>query len=291
MDFTEGIDLIGNKLNRWWLAGIKMLPNFFLALIVLAVFLFGARVIRKLTNRVVISFSKSESLGGLISLIVYALMLVVGLMMALDIMSLDKTVSSLLAGVGIIGLALGFAFQDLTSNFISGAFMAFKRPFEVGHKVETNGFIGIIDHIHLRDTTLRTTSGLHVIIPNKDIFQKPIINYTRSATRRIELEFSVPVTMDLNYVENIIRDAIKKIKSRSSIDDIEFYYTSIEDPRVKLQVSFRINNAEPKGFFIMRHKAITAIYRAFADKNIIKVTQPTTAEPVGNGKPQIESKG
>jgi small conductance mechanosensitive channel len=290
MDFSEGIDLIGNKLNRWWLAGIKMLPNFFLAIIVLSIFLFGAKFIRRLTNRVVIRFSKSESLGGLISLVIYGLMLVVGLMMALGIMNLDKTVSSLLAGVGIIGLALGFAFQDLTSNFISGAFMAFKRPFEVGHKIETNGFIGTIDHIHLRDTTLRTTSGLHVIIPNKDIFQKPIINYTRSATRRIELEFSVPVTIDLNYVETLVRDAIKKIKSRSNIDDIEFYYTSIEDPRVKLQVSFRINNAEPKGFFIMRHKAITAIYRVFADKNIVKISQPQAVEPAANGKVSMESK-
>jgi small conductance mechanosensitive channel len=289
MKFSEPFDLIYNKLNHWWLAAIKMLPNFILAIFVLVIFFFSAGLVRRITNRFVIRFSKSESLAGLISLVVHSLMLIVGLMMALGIMNLDKTVSSLLAGVGIIGLALGFAFQDLTSNFISGAFMAFKRPFEVGHKVETNGFIGTIDHIHLRSTTMRTTTGLQVIIPNKDIFQKPIINYTESSVRRIELEFSVPNTVDLYYLENIIRDAIKKIKSRSTVDDIEFYYTAIEDPRVKLQVSFRITNAEPKGFFIMRHKAITAIYRVFAEKNIITITRPQPQEPVSNGKAQIKT--
>ena len=193
---------------------------------------------------------------------------------ALDILRLDKAVSSLLAGVGIIGLALGFAFQDLSSNFISGLYMAFRRPFEIGDKVETNAFIGTILKIELRSTTLTTTAGLHVIIPNKDIFQKPIINYSRSDHRRVELDFSLPNTTDLSIVESLVRKALEGIGN--AISEIEFYYTAIEDPKVKLTVSFRIDNSEPKGFMTARHKAIVAIHKIFGENQIVKITAPAS---------------
>ena len=57
-----------------------------------------------------------------------------------------------------------------------------------------------------------------------------------------------------------------------SADKIEFYYTGIEDPKIKLTVSFHIDNAEPKYFMTQRHEAIKAIYKTFADHNIIKLT-------------------
>lgn len=132
--------IIENKITRWFLAVIKMLPNFILALLVMAAFIIVARFIRRFTEKVTRRLFKSESMSGLTSAVLYTLTIVVGIMISLNILKLDKAVTSLLAGVGIIGLALGFAFQDLTANFISGAFIAFKRPFDVGHTVETNGF-------------------------------------------------------------------------------------------------------------------------------------------------------
>jgi len=272
MDFDKGIDLISDKLKGWWIIMVKMLPNFLLAAVVLFLFFLLAKWIRIVSYKVLMRISRSESIAALISAILYSLIIIIGLMTALNIMNLDKTVSSLLAGVGIIGLALGFAFQDLTANFIAGVFMAFKRPFEVGHKVETNGFIGKIDHIQLRSTTMITDAGLHVIIPNKDIFQKPIINYSRSENRKVELEFTVPSSVDLSYAEEIVRKAIQKIESKNPINDIRFYFTAIDDPKVKLTVSFQIDNKEAKGFMTTRHKAIVAIYKAFAENNIVKIS-------------------
>src|SRR5690606_28863708 len=126
---------------------------------------------KKLVYNIVFRLSDTPALSGLLSSIGYLAIFFVGISIALDVLQLDKAVSSLLAGAGIIGLALGFAFQDLTANFISGIYITFRRPFEVGHQVETNGFTGTVENIELRSTTLRTIDGLHVIIPNKDIFQ------------------------------------------------------------------------------------------------------------------------
>ena len=279
MDVSIGIDLIFQKLHRWWVAIIKMLPNFLLAIIVFILFFFIAKWIRNWTCKIVKRISKSESVGGLVSIIIYALIIIVGFTTALSIMNLEKTVASLLAGVGIIGLALSFAFQDLTSNFISGVFMTFKRPFELGDKIDTNGFTGTVNHMQLRSTTLLTTAGLHVIIPNKDVFQKPIINYSRSASRRIELEFSVVNTTDLSYLELLLRKAVEKIEN---VKDVKLFFMAIDDPKIKLTLSFAIDNRQAGGFMSTRHKAIIAIYKAFGDNKIVQITNPTP--PQANGK-------
>jgi small conductance mechanosensitive channel len=192
-------------------------------------------------------------------------------MTALQIMQLDKAVSSLLAGVGIIGLALGFAFQDLTANFISGAFIAFKRPFDIGHTIETNGFTGTIQEIRLRSTTLRTYAGLHVIIPNKDIFQKPIINYSLTEERKVELEFQIVNTVDLDFISDRIKDALEKAASNDTIRNIEVYYSAIADPKIQVYISFWTSNNHPQEFMKARHQAILAIYRVFAENKIYTV--------------------
>jgi len=272
MDITQWTNIIFKKLEGWITTFIKMLPNLVLATILLVIAYFIARLIRRLSYKVTLRVSKSDSVSGVVSVILQSLVMFFALTFALGILNLDKTVASLLAGVGIIGLALGFAFQDLSSNFISGLFMAFRSPFEIGDKVETNAIIGTIHEMKLRSTTLITTAGLHVIIPNKDIFQKPIINYSRSENRRVELDFTLPNTTNLTFAESLIRKAVENTGEGSQISEVEFYYTGIDDPKIKLTVSFRIDNNEPKGFMKHRHEAIKSIYKAFGENNIVNIS-------------------
>ena len=271
MNIGHWTSLIFGKLERWVNTLIKMLPNIIVATVVLVVAYFVARLVRNVTYKLALRISKSDSVSSVVSVLFQMLTMFFAITIVLGILNLETAVSSLLAGVGIVGLALGFAFQDLTANFIAGLFMAFKRPFEIGDKVETNAFIGTIHEIKLRSTTLTTTAGLHVIIPNKDIFQKPIINYSRSENRRVELDFTLANTFDLAEAETIVRNAVEHLENASPATDIEFYYTGIDDTKIKLTVSFRIDNAEPKGFMNHRHKAILAIHKAFAEHGIVKI--------------------
>ena len=273
MDIKHWTTLIFNKLESWTTTFIKMLPNLTVAILVVVAAYFIAKLVRNLSYKLTQRISKSDSVSSVVSVIFQTLTMFFAFTIALGILNLDKAVASLLAGVGIIGLALGFAFQDLSSNFISGLYMAFRRPFEIGDKVETNAFTGTIEKIELRSTTLSTTAGLHVIIPNKDIFQKPIINYSRSENRRVELDFALPNTTDLAFAESVVRKALEELEG-NEIKDVEFYYTAIEDPKIKLTVSFKIDNEEPKGFMVPRHKAIVAIYKVFGENNIVKIAIP-----------------
>ena len=252
-------DLIWGKLLRWGDYLVKMLPNFVLAVLVMLAFIFVAKLVRKLSARIVHRLSKSESVSSLTSAIIYTLVVAVGLMISLKILKLEQAVTSLLAGVGILGLALGFAFQDLTSNFISGAFIVFKRPFDVGHTVDTNGFVGTVEDIQLRATMIRTMAGLHVIIPNKDIFQKPIINYSLTQARRVELEFFISNIVGLREASEALLTAIDGLHDRGGQKDPEVYFSGIEEGKTKVYISFWTKRTVPDDFLKAKHEAVLAV--------------------------------
>jgi small conductance mechanosensitive channel len=180
----------------------------------------------------------------------------VGVFIALNILKLESAVASLLAGASIIGLAVGFAFQDLTANFISGAYIAFRKPFEVGDLIETNSFLGNVDDINLRSTTIRTFEGLHVLLPNKEIFQKPIINYSRTNERKIELTFTIPQKANLQEIKDKLLSKVSTLNYLHSNKPSEFYYTAPDGSNLKGVLSVWIQNHEPPGYLEARHQVL-----------------------------------
>jgi small conductance mechanosensitive channel len=177
-------------------------------------------------------------------------------------------VSSLLAGAGIIGIILGFAFQDITSNFISGVYIALKKPFDIGHTIKTNDFIGNVEEIHIRSTTIRTFSGLHLMIPNRDIIQKPLINYSLTNERRIELEFYIDAASDLEKTYNAIQEGMSHISYTYPGKNTEIYFNDFKENAIKVAVWFWIDNHAPPGFMVARHDAIFNVMTVLRKKSI-----------------------
>ena len=101
-----------------------MFPNILLAAAMVVVGWLMAKLARSVAAKLLARTTFGLSLQRLIANAIYLLVLMVGLFGALSVLHLDKTVTSILAGAGIVGLALGFAFQDIAANFISGVAMA-----------------------------------------------------------------------------------------------------------------------------------------------------------------------
>ena len=120
MDIKEASEILLQQLESWYTSIVAGIPNFVLAVLVVLIFGILSKKVKTLTNKLVFRFSNNDSLASLSAVVTAYIVLLVGMFIGLDILNLDKAVTSLLAGAGIIGLALGFAFQDLTSNFISG---------------------------------------------------------------------------------------------------------------------------------------------------------------------------
>ncbi len=269
MNISGWLGLIFKKVEGWWVNFIKMLPNILLAAIVLVLFYFIGKLFRKLWFRIFHKISGKNTISGFLATLIYIFILFLGFFIALNILNLDNAVTSLLAGASIIGLAVGFAFQDLTANFISGAYIAFRKPFEVGDLIETNNFIGTVEEINLRSTTIRTFAGLHVLLPNREIFQKPIINYSRTPERKIELMFILPQNANLPDIKDKVLKKLSEIKYLLESRPPEFYYVSSEGNNVKAELSVWINNHQLPGFQTARDEVLLTVMNLLKEMGIV----------------------
>src|SRR5690606_14071352 len=147
-----------------------------------------------------------------------------------------KAVTSILAGAGIIGLALGFAFQDIAGNFISGIFISFRRPFNIGDLIESQDYRGRVKKVNLRDTVIVTVEGNTVILPNKNLFQNPIRNFDSSGRRRMDLSVGVSYGDDLEKVKRIVMEAVDSIPLKSPKDETTFFYREFGDSSINFDV-------------------------------------------------------
>ena len=178
--------LIEGKLEHWLVEAIKLIPNLIDAFVTFLIFIFVANISGKLFKRLSNRVVDSQEVINLLASIVKVTIVTIGFFVALDFVGLQGTVTSLLAGAGILGLAIGFAFQDMTENLISGITMSIRKPFKIGDVVGSNDVMGTIVKINLRNTLVETFSGQHVMIPNKMVFRNILTNYSRKGRRRVD---------------------------------------------------------------------------------------------------------
>ena len=268
MDINEAYDLIITKLSFWLHELIRMLPNLILASIILVIGFFIAKGARNLSKKLISKVSHHKTLNNLLASVIYITFVGITLFIVLSILQLDKAVTSILAGAGIIGLALAFAFQDIAANFISGIFISFRRPINIGNIIKVGEYMGKVIEINLRDTIIQTFQGQMVIIPNKNIFQNPIENYSLLGKRRIDLAGRVGYDTDLEQVEQIILDALKNIPGLTD-DAITMGYKEFDESSISYIVRIWIQSPEQPEYWKVRNAAIIAIKKAYDNHNIV----------------------
>lgn len=272
-DINDALDLLWSKLEAWGAQIVLMLPNMFVALVLLIVTFYVAGFIRKSLEKVIARFSHSSALNNLILTLLYIGMLILGFFFVLSILNLDRVVLSMLAGVGIIGLALGFAFQDIAANFISGVIIAVQKPFKVGDMIETHDYFGVIERITLRTIDIRQTTGEVVWLPNKMVFENPVTNFSVRGTRRIDLEVGVSYAEDLEQVQQIVIEALEDVKNRVKSREIEVMYDEFGESSINFKARFWITYKKQVDYVSAKSDAIIRIKKAF-DANDILIPFP-----------------
>ncbi len=268
MNTGEPLRDLSEKLAAWWHQFVLHLPNMAIAVLVVVAFWLAAKAVRNLMHRGLTRFSHSEQITKLIVNVLYVAMLSFGVFIALGILGLDKTVTSLLAGAGILGLALGFAFQDLGANFISGIYLAIRHTFKVGELIESNSYFGTVTRINLRSTELRTPQGQLVLIPNKEVFENPIKNFSLTGHRRIDLKVGVSYGDDLAKVRRVTMQAVEGVPGREPDRPVEFFYEEYGDSSINFTVRFWIPFRKQTDYLQARSEAIERIKKAYDQEDI-----------------------
>jgi small conductance mechanosensitive channel len=282
MDFEKAYHLIEAKLSAWLREFVRLLPNLALASLILVLGFFAAKLVRKFSSKVIRRFTHHEAVNNLFSSFIYLLALGVSLFIALSILQLDEAVFSLLAGAGIVGLGLHLPFQDIAANFVSGIFLTILRPMKIGDLIKTKEFMGKVVTINIRDTVVKTFEGQMVIIPNKEIFQNSLENFTRSGRRRIDLRIGVSYNDDLDKVRQVTLQAVKQVTILELEEPPRMFYEEFADSSINFTLQLWINSTEQPMFLQARSEAIMLIKKAY-DKNNISIPFPIRTLEFANG--------
>jgi len=269
INIDQPLQLITGKVEEWIAGFLKMLPNLVVAILVLFLFFGLAKLARKGAAGLFSKLSQNPAVINLFTTIVYVAVLILGVSVALSILDWSDAVTSLLAGVGIVGLALGFAFQDIAANFMSGIFIAFRRPFSVGDIIESEDHMGTVTDINLRTTVIVTFQGQEVLIPNKQLFQNVVVNYTRTRDRRVDLDVGVSYGDDLEKVKRVTIEAVRGIDKIDKEREVTLFFKEFGDSSINFSVRFWAVSPQQPDYLAARSNAVMAIQKAYNENDIM----------------------
>lgn len=266
---SEAYQIILKELKLWFTVAVKFLPNFLFAIMAMLAFHYIAKLTRKISLKIFTRVSDSTTINSVLVQLLFITIELVGVFVALNVLGLSKAVTSLLAGAGVVGLALSFAFQDLATNFISGFFIVTQKPFVLGDLIKTNDYQGRVKEINLRTVMIEDLDGQDIILPSKMIIQNPLTNYSLVKKRRVNLKIGVSYGSDLNQVKEVTVTTVKKISAvDTSKGGILIDFDSFGDSAITFTLRFWIGKSGENDYNSALSQAIMAITEVYRKHNI-----------------------
>jgi small-conductance mechanosensitive channel len=179
-----------------------LLPNLLIGLVVIVIFIKIAAFIKGLVVKIAHNAKLDGSLGLALGTICTIIVNLIGLLIAAVIVIPHFSLASVIGGLGVSGVAIGFAFKDILQNFLAGMLLLWQKPFSIGDIIKTQSYEGKVEDIRMRSTLLRTSDGALVLIPNSDIYTQPVV--VNAASEKTKLHMTV------NAKDAPVEDARKK---------------------------------------------------------------------------------
>jgi potassium-dependent mechanosensitive channel len=262
----------------------------FLIILLLGVF-FSSRALsewikQRLLMRLGFDTGTRETIAALIGYVLAAL----GFVIVLQTAGLD--LSSLAVLAGVLGIGLGFGFQNLVSNFVSGLTLLFEQPIRVGDFVEVSGLLGTVEKISIRSTIVRTLDGIFVIVPNNRFVENNIINWSyRDPQSRIHLPIGVAYGTSPVVVTEVLLNAARSEPRILSHPAPKVWLKDFGDNALKFELLVWIDNPQEVeviksalNFLIeqelrQRHIEIPVPQRDLKIRNLDKLVSSIRQEP------------
>jgi small-conductance mechanosensitive channel len=207
---------MNSTVRIFWQASQHMIETFVARLPALAVaaivfvlfyilsFLVGKMVLQLLARR-------RHNLGVIFSRLAGGATILLGLLVALSVVAPSFQAADLIKILGIGGVAIGFAFQNILQNFLAGLLLLWSEPFRVGDEIRLDAFEGSVEEIQPRATIIKTYDERRVVIPNADLFTHSVIVNTALDMRRWEYPLNVKGIQGINEMKSRVVKAVRSV--------------------------------------------------------------------------------
>lgn len=187
---------------------LGILPLLIIAVIVLVVGVLLSRLVTRVISKAMQRSNVEDSARSFLVSVIKTALYVLVVIMALSV--LNVPMSSIITVLGAAGLAVSLALQNCLTNLCGGFIILFSKPFTSGDMVELDGITGIVESIGVLYTKLRTKDGKSVLIPNGNVSNAKLINYTETPERRIDLQYEISYNADYRKARQLIISAVSE---------------------------------------------------------------------------------
>lgn len=265
---------------------LDFIPRLILGLVVFAVSLFFSVPASRWAGRAAERRLDDPALVNLIAKITRWAVIITGTIIALEQVNFDVT--GFVAGLGIAGLTIGFALQDITKNFIAGLILMTRKPFNLGDTVEISGYSGTVQNLNTRDTVIKTFDGELVILPNMNVFSTAIVNSSGMPSQRRIVTISVGYGEDLEQAQRVFLQAIQSVEGVVSDPAPTVLADTLADSAVTLVARFWVDQVH-HSLLTVHSDVINSIKQAAERENIDLPYPIQTVRVEGGGLPAPRS--
>ena len=270
----------GNQLSQgqelWdkvitWIAekGLSFAISLIAAIVIFALGALAIRLIVSFIGKAVEKGGKQNTLFGnfvrnVTSKVCWAVLIVV----VLGRLGVDVT--PIIAGLGVTGFILGFAFQESLGNLASGLMIAINEPFKIGDYVVIAGLEGVVQKVDMMATTLATGDNKKIVIPNKSAWGGPITNFSALGRRRVDIKIGIDYGCDVAKAIKVALETIPTVPNVLTDPAPSVLVASLDDSQVTLNLRPWADGANYWGVY---NDTQVAIKSAF-EKNGISIPFP-----------------
>jgi small conductance mechanosensitive channel len=250
-----------------WRDSIRSLPFFLFGMVILALSVGAGVLVTHAARASLRRRVRANFLRNVIARAIGVLVFLVGVYIILRVSGLTQLALTVVGGTGLIGLAVGIAFRDITENFLASIFLSLQRPFETGDLIEVSGVTGFVQQLNVRTTILMTLDGNLVQIPNATVYKSNIRNFTANANRREDFVVGIGYVDSINEAQEVARKVLADHPAVLDDPEPSVLADSLGPSTVNLRVYFWLNGGE-HSWLKVRSSVIRLIKLAFQQHGI-----------------------
>lgn len=264
VDFSIAVQRLQSILNEF----IAAAPNIVLALLILALFLILARIVRSVVQGATQKRVRMRTAGMAVGRLAQGVVILIGILSALSAALPTFKPADAVGLLGIGSVAVGFAFRDIFQNFFAGLLLLLTQPFRIGDQITVGDFEGTVEDIQTRATFLKTYDGRRIVIPNSHLFTDTVIVNTAFALRRVEHDIGIGYGDQIDSARGLIVEAM------NSVDDVmkepapDAVVVELAPSTVNIRARWWVTPSIRRDLVESRDKVLTAIKNKLTENGI-----------------------
>ena len=271
--------VISLYLGIWFIRVPEFIDKAVYYMLLLILTFYGARVIQHLISYVVHKLIAEKGMdnedSAMIDLVGKFAKIIVWILVVLFLMSnFGYNISTLLAGLGIGGIAIAFALQNILGDIFASFSIYFDRPFQIGDFIVVGQDMGVVQKIGIKSTRIKTLRGEQLIISNKELTESRVNNYKHMEKRRSLFNIGVTYQTKTKIIKEI-PNLIKKIIEKTEMAEFDrAHFKNYGDSSLIFEIVYYINSPAYDVYMDVQQKINIAIKETF-DKKKIEFAYPT----------------